>query len=181
MKLSFFTFLLVMFATATAAAQTPYSAKKMSRSQLIKMATFDRAPVKLEYPLISTRQAPDTRGRMNFEQTYDIPFTEFMETMEAAFKGKKPMSALDPARFPYAKTPQLIVYGFGQTGDGTRQITLGHKDVPFRVLLHIVPDEQNRAKVVIRNTVFSSIYSGVMPARTPFRPVGSDPVSFRWN
>ncbi len=166
---------------ATAFAEAPYSPKKTSIGDVIKTATYDTVPIKLsEFKLVATRSVVVKR-RLDFELSYDVDYWELIEWFEASYKAKKFVSVLDPSIFPNAKAPELRVYGKSGSGD-LMKFTLGNPDLPYRFDLSVRPDEQSKAVVVVQNAVYSAIYSGLMPARSPFAPAGkTKSIPFRWN
>ncbi len=165
---------------STAQAQ-PYSPKKMSPSELIQPATYERVPIRLKKWNVETTRSVVNGKRLDFEQTYDVDFWELVDYFEQAFEKREPVSILDPEVFPHANTPELIVYGRHGSGD-YRNFTLGNPDLPYRFTLRVRPDDRSRAVVTIANAVYSAVYSGTMPARTPFKPAGkAKPIRFRWN
>lgn len=182
MKLSTLVTFVAVSAVSTAAfAQQPYSPKKLSPSDVIQPATYERVPIRLpNYEVTSTRSVVDG-NRLDFEQSYNVDFWDLIEFFESSYKERKPVSVLDPAVFPNANAPDLIVYGKHNTG-GVANFTLGHPSLPYRFNLIVRSDDQSKAVVVIKNAVFSLIYSGLMPARAGFKPAGkTDEIPFRWN
>ena len=166
---------------SAAAAQTPYAPKKQAPSALIRPATYDRVPIRLkDWEVVQTRSVVNGQ-RLDFEQSYDVPYWDLVDYFEDAFKHQKPVSVLDPQMFPNARNPELRVYGTAKKGDRTL-FTLGHPDLPYRFQLEVYSDDQSKAVVVIQNAVFSALYSGTMPARAPSKPAGNaEPVPFRFD
>ena len=166
---------------ANAHADTPYSPKKSSPSALIQGAMYDRVPIKLLQWNVTGTRSVVKGSRLDFEQSYDVPYWDMVAFFEDAYKNKKAVSILDPDVFPNAKNPELKVYGTHSRGDATF-FTLGHPDLPYRFQLEIRSDDQSNAVVVIQNAVYSAIYSGTMPARIGFKPAGkAAEIPFRWN
>ena len=170
-----------MLCTSTVSAETPYSPKKASISEIIKSATYDRVPIQLtEFRLLGTRSVVH-KQRLDFELSYDVDYWELIEWFETHYKERQPVTVLDPDIFPNAKSPELRVYGMSGSGDRMK-FTLGNPDLPYRFDLRVHPDEQSKAIVTVHNAVYSAIYSGLMPARAPFTPAGkANPIAFRWN
>lgn len=173
--------LVSMLAPAVTSAETPYSPKKSSPSALIQHAVYDKVPIRMtQWNVTGTRQVVNGK-RLDFEQSYDVPYWDMVQFFEDAYKNKQAVSVLDPDVFPHAKNPELKVYGTHSKGDVTF-FSLGHPDLPYKFELQIRPDDQSKAVVVIQNAVYSNIYSGTMPARVGFKPAGKTAeIPFRWN
>ena len=165
----------------SAAADTPSSPRKASISDLIKTATYDRVPIRLnEFTLTNTRSVVN-KQRLDFELTYDVNYWDLVAWFETHYKEKQPVSILDPDIFPNAKAPELRVYGKSGAGD-QMNFTLGNPELPYRFDIRLRPNEQSKAVVTVHNAINSMIYSGLMPARAPFAPAGkTNTIPFRWN
>ena len=162
------------------AQETPYSPIKKDPGSLISLGTFSRSPVKLnDFTLVETKEVL-VKNRLDFQQTYDVQFWDLVESMEKSYETRKPVSVLDEELVPNAKGGVLYIIGMGQTGKGATRLTLGDKNLPYKFVMDITPDDQSRAIVTVQSTVRSMIYGGSHPARAAFRPVGAKRVKFRW-
>lgn len=170
--------LLLLVPSLATAQDKPYSPKAADWSSLLKPATYGESPLSLPYPEIERRRV--VRGsRMDFEHVYDIEFTELVKALDLAYKEQKPITAFRPGAIPYAQVSQGIILGVG-TGTNARY-TVGALDLPVRFTIELRP-EGNRTVVTFQNTVFSQLYSGVMPVRIGYKVKdGTKPVPFRWN
>lgn len=180
MKRLLLTALGLLILTPSAAAEPPYAPRKLDASQLLNPSTYQHAPIRLDQWTLVGTDTVAHHSRLDFELRYDVDYWEMIEFFEDAWKHRKPVTVLDPDVFPNAKNPELIVFGTMVNGDKSR-FTLGHPDLPYRFTIDVRPDDNAKAVVVVHNAIYSIIYSGVMPARTPFRPSGAKEVPFRWN
>lgn len=177
MKFLFVALLLAMPASALA-QNTPYSPKAADWSSLLKPAAYAESPLRLAYPEVERRRV--TKGaRMDFEHVYDVEFTELVKTLDQAYKDHTPIAAFRPGAIPYANVSEALVVGI-QTG-GNARYTIGALNLPLRFSIELRP-EQNRTVVTFQNSIFSQLYSGVMPVRVGYKPKDSKKqIPFRWN
>ncbi|GEM_PF-3692997 len=179
MKKSFlisFTLLLsTSFFSANAFAQA-YTAKKMSPSQVIKLAVFDTAPVTFGHTLVKTERVLN-RSRLDFEQTYDVAFDTFLAEIREAYTKKKNIGTLDPNIFPNGKVHELRIVGIGTSPD---RATMGAKELYFNINFEMRANDAGQTVVLLNSAIRSLIFGGAIPARSPFRPVGAKPIKFRW-
>ncbi len=170
----------LIFATSMVSSSVfaqAYTAQKMSPSQVIKLAEFDRAPMTFDHPLVKTQRVLN-QSRLDFEQTYDVDHDKFLTELQQAFEKKKDIGKLDPNVYPNAKKPQLRIIGMGKNPN---RATLGAKDLYFRIMFDLKSNAQGQAVVVLNSSIRSLVFGGAIPVRASFRPVGASPVRFRWN
>lgn len=177
--------LLLTLATATAApalaaspADAPYTAKKASPSSLIQTASYDEPPIVFGFDLVQLRQVSDG-PRLDFEHTFEIPFDMLVEQWEAAYLARTPVARANPNTLLSAKANEFILIG-KMVAPGEARYTVGHPDAPFHFVVDVFPDGR-RTKVTVRNMITAMTFSGVMPARTPFQPVGAKALPFKYN
>lgn len=180
MKNRFLIIAALVFATSivsSSAFAQAYSAQKMSTSQVVKLAVFDRAPMTFKHTLVKTERVL-VQNRLDFEQTYDVAYDVFLEELTKAYKKKQDIGTLDPNVYPNAKRPELRVVGLGKN---PARATLGAKDLYFRITFKLKSNAQGQAVVVLNSAIRSLIFGGAIPVRSSFRPIGASPIRFRWN
>ena len=173
---------LLTLAAAPASAETPYSAKAASISQLIQPARFKEVPIAFpDFTLTNTKSVATPHGRLDYELYYDVDYWEFVEWMEKNFRESKMVSALNTDVFPYVASRELKIVGRGES-NGYMRFSMSSPQLPYRFDLRIRSDDQSKAVVVFGNALFATIYSGVTPSRAPFKPAGETRrIRFRWN
>lgn len=180
MKRLLFLPLLASLIAVDASAEAPYVPRQASPSQLIQAASYDEVPIQISmFPLVATRSVA-AKGRIDFEQTYDVMVWDFVKSFEDAAEKQAAVAMLDASVFPNANHAELRVYGKGHHGEEV-YFTLGHPDLPYTFRITVRGDDQSKAVVVIRNAVFAKVYGGTMPARVGFKPAGDGPtIPFLW-
>ena len=156
----------------------PYGPRKMSVSQVIKLDAFGSAPIVFDFDLVETTQVANGH-RLDFRQKYNAKFADVVQYFDDAYHHHKPVGGLKGDAFPNAKKPELWVLGTS-VSRGITRFTLGHADMPYRLIIDIEPG-YDATIITIHNAIHSMQYSGVMPARAPFKPHGAKPIPFRGN
>ncbi|MEZ4458901.1 MAG: hypothetical protein R3E66_04085 [bacterium] len=155
-----------------------YSPKAADWSSLLKPANYSESPLKLEFPELERRRVVNG-SRVDFEHVYDVEYTELILYLESAYKEQRPVAAFRPGAIPYANVREALVLGT-QSGSVVKY-TIGAVDLPIRFQIELRPDREHTI-VTFQNTVFSQLYSGVMPARVGYKPKDSTKqIPFRWN
>lgn len=155
-----------------------YTAKKMSTSQLIKLAAHESSPIVFDYELVKKERVLNF-GTLDFLQVYNIDFDTFVENMRKAYKTKKEFAKLEPSFHPSGKIPKLYFAGLGRK---PVQATLGAKDLYYKIRFLVQKNENpNYTNVIVKSSISSMVYGGAIPVRSPFRPVSAKSVAFRWN
>ncbi len=164
----------------TASANPPYAPKAATPSSLIQSSGYEEIPIKIIlFDAIATRNVVN-KGRVDFEQSYDVMMWDFVTAMEEAAKQQTAVAVVDASIIPNARKSELRVYGKSSNNNGMR-FTLGSPDFPYTFQIDVSGDDQSKAVVTVRNATFAMIYGGTMPARVGFKPAGNAPeIPFRF-
>ncbi len=181
----FLTIVVIMGLLPTLAAQeTPYGPKTSDRTELIHFGVYDSPPVVFPYEVIGTTRVTDN-GRLDFRVVYRIPYEELVDALLKGADGTTEVakinvsSGLAAAADGDESKRGLRIFGRQDGGIPTR-FTLGSQHSVFRFVVDLSPDGANTA-VQMRSAISSALFGGVVPARSPFAPVGANPIPFRWN
>ncbi len=170
---------LTLLPTLAAAQDTPYSPKQIPRSKLIDLGDFSRSPLQLPWSPVRVTTMSNTHGTLDFEHLLNEPFDEVLAYFQTNFNAQKPVATLSSDVMRYSKVTELFVHGF-ESNPHHSKITLGSLKLPRNFFIKI-ERQGNQTKLIVLNSAHTQEFSGVMPARAPLRPVGANPIAFRWN
>ncbi len=170
---------LILPAASASAQETPYSPKQVPRSQLIDSGEFQRSPIQLPWTAVRITTASNSHGSLNFEHLLNESYETVLEHFTNGYQTQQPVVSLATEVMRYSKTTELKVLGIDANASSSR-VTLGSNNLPRHFLINI-ERAGNQTNIIVINSAHTMEYSGVMPARTPLRPVGAKPISFRWN
>lgn len=170
--------LLIVPTTAVAGDDAPYSPKLFSIDELIVTDRFDTAPLAFPWEQISMDRVSN-RDRLDFEIIYDVDYDRVREFIEENHENAEDFVVLEPGMMRYLDNKMLRVRG-RQLSDDHGRITVGHPDLEPMFTVDIEADGA-RTRFVIHNTTRSRQFSGFVPARVEFAPMGADLIPFRWN
>ena len=165
--------------TLAAAQDTPYSPKQIPRSKLIDLGDFSRSPLQFPWAPVRVTTTSNPHGTLDFEHLLNESFDDVMGYFKSNQAAKKPVVQLSSDVMRYSKVTELFVSGFEINANDSK-VTLGAIGLPRNFYIK-VEKQGNQTKLTVLNTAHTQEFSGVMPARAPLRPVGANPITFRWN
>lgn len=175
---------LLTLSASPAAAQdaSPYSALTPADAPLTT-GQFTRSPLKLPFPLASVRSV-ERNGRMDFEHVYDVPVAKILDyirpTRDPQTKQLKTIQIFDPAVFPQAASGGFFCATQINDPNGGRAI-FTNSLVGRRFPVDIRGQGQQTV-VIYENMVITNKYSGLMPARVGYQPIGvNKTLRYRFN
>lgn len=177
------TLIVLGFLGPLSAQETPYSPKSADRTELIHFGVYDAPPIVFPYEIVEMKRVTE-KGRLDFRVIYRIPYQELFDNLSKANDGKTDVAQTNPeADLQSAQDQENANRGlrvFGRQDGAPARFTLGSEHTVFRFVIDLTPAGAHTA-VQMRSAISSSLFSGVMPARAPFAPVGANPIPFRWN
>ena len=165
-------------AAAFAQSDAPYAPKKIPLQDLIITDRFDTPPISFPWELISSTQVAE-RGRMDFEMVYNVDYDTVRERLREAYSDSEDFIELDPQALRFTEVTHLRLAGH-ELGDERGRITVGHPSMEPVFQATLTPDGP-RTRITVVNMARSRQFSGFMPARVGYQPVGAQPIPFRWN
>lgn len=160
-------------------APSPYAPHITPAHQLIITERFSAAPLDFPWEQISTDRVANRRGRMDFEVIYDIDFATVGELLRENYSNAEDFVHLRPGALRHTQVTLLRIAGM-ELGEERGRITLGHPDMEPVFIVELEADGP-RTRVVINNSATARQFSGFVPARAGFRPMGAATIPFRWN
>lgn len=170
---------LILFCMPAAADDAPYAPQESSIDDLIKVEVFDASPIAFPWERVSAQRTTSDGSRMDFELIYDVNYGTVYDELSTAYSEADDLITLEPEALQYTSIDGLRLMGHQLDTDGGR-ITVGHPDVNPSFIVDIEPDGQ-RTRIVVQNLLRTTHYSGFVPARVDFQPIGADAIPFRWN
>lgn len=167
-----------LVAVPAAADDAPYAPKEFTPDELIVTEQFDDVPLSFPWDRVSSQRTP-VGTRMDFELIYDVDYDTVYDTIDEATSKSEDFVRLEPDVLRYTDVDKIRVAGH-QMSDQKSRVTLGHPDLEPTFTVEIEPDG-NRTRIVVHNMMRTRQFSGFVPARVDFQPVGANPIPFRWN
>lgn len=155
----------------------PWTGQTYPREELINLGSYDSLPVKFPWKVVEERQVP-VDSRLDFVLTLDEDPQEVLQQLEDAADNRRQVATLAEGAVPFQRNGELRVLGHS-VGDTPVRFTLGG-DGSYRFQIE-VSAEGAQTQLVLRNFIMAELFSGVVPARAPFKPRSADPVNFLWN
>lgn len=179
----FFVILSLFCLTSTAWAdegdeQAPYAPELFPVDQLIVTEQFRSAPLTFPWEEISSERVA-SHGRRDFSTLYNVDFDTVRQRLREAYSNSEDLIALSPQALPYLHVEQVRISGI-EIGDDRGRITVGHPDMEPMLTVDVEREGQ-RTRFTTQNLMRTRQFSGFMPARIGFRPIGASIVSFRYN
>ena len=175
--------LVLGFLPALSAQETPYGPKAADRKELIHFGVYDAPPVVLPYEIVDTTRVTQN-GRLDFRVIYRVPYQDLLNSLLKADSATTDVAKINSAAGqPSTSDGDDAKRGlrvFGKQDGAPARFTLGSEHTVFRFVIDLSPAGVNTV-VQMRSAISSSLYSGVMPARAPFAPMGANTIPFRWN
>ncbi len=156
----------------------PYAPERLSIDELIVTERFQSPPLAFPWDRISSERVA-VRGRRDFALLYDVDFDTVRQHMRESYEGGRDFIVLEPEAMRYLSIPELRISGL-EMGDDRGRISVGHPDMEPMFTVDIEADGQ-RTLFTIQNLVRTRQFSGFMPTRVDFLPIGADAVNFRYN
>ncbi len=166
-----------MFWAGTASAQdnSAYSPLRPNAATMLTTGEFKESPLKLPFAQSDVRAVSSKRGNnINFEHTLDVPYDEVLAFFDDPKNRKDGVEIVNPRVFPSAAGVKLRVKGLQDKKDGSREMRMAHESLSRDFVLTIRSAGPNQTKVMFKNIVYTTVASGLMPARTGFFPAFSD-------
>lgn len=161
-----------------AAQEAPYAPTIVPTQELMLVDLFKTPPLIFPWTQISSGRVAN-RGRMDFEAIYDIDFQSAQAAIRQAHEDHESIIELSPEAGRHTEVTMLRIAGI-ESGSGRMNITLTHRDIEHVFQARLEPDGP-RTRVIIANSALARTFSGFMPARAEFTPLGAKPIPFRWN
>lgn len=170
--------ILAMPLVASAQQEAPFSPKFTPPGELIVTERFSTSPLVFPWTLVSSDRVA-RQGRLDFELIYDVDYQEMRQILQQSYNESTSVAYLQSGVVRYAEIEELLIFGL-EVGERQARITLGHPDLEPVFQVEMTP-QGRRTRVVVSNSTVSRQFSGFVPARIGFRPVGATPIPFRWN
>ena len=170
--------LLILLSSPVTAEDAPYSPAEFSIDDLIVTEQFDSTPISFPWSQVSESRTTDG-ARMDFELIYDVDYDTALQTFTEAYMEGEDVITLEPHALKYASVEGLRPIGL-QLGEIEGRITVGHPEIEPYFIVDLEADG-NRTRFVVHNFTRARQFSGFVPSRVDFHPVGADPIPFRWN
>lgn len=158
--------------------ETPYEPKHLSVDEVIVVEYFDSPPLAFPWDEIETGRVAN-RGRRDFEIVYDVDYETVRQRFRQAFEEGDQFISMPSGTMQYLDVDDLRIAGLELADDGGR-ITVSHPDMEPMLTVDIKADGRH-TRMIIHNVVRSRTYSGFVPSRGDFRPIGADPIPLRAN
>ena len=166
-----------MFWAGAASAQSDaaYSPLRPNAATMLTTGEFKESPLKLPFAQRDVRSVSSKRGNnINFEHTFDVPYDEVIAFFDDPKTRKDGVEILNPRVYPQGQGVKLRVKGLQDKKDGSRELRMAHETLSRDFVFTIRAAGPNQTKVVFKNIVYTTVASGLMPARTGFFPAFSD-------
>jgi hypothetical protein len=170
------------FLTSPASAQDaqPYAPREYSRSELINFGHYDHPPLVFDFETIDVEQQPEAK-HVNFVVTLDADFATVIAYFTDAHTNQTPAARIAPGIMPFQTMRELKVVGLTHANaNNPAGFTLSSKAMTRRFTVE-VSDKGGRALLTMRDVVMSRLFSGVVPARSGFKPAGAKSVGLLYN
>ncbi len=169
---------LVFLAGPAAADDAPYAPQQLSIDELIVVEQFQSTPLSFPWNRVSSDRVTDGE-RMNFELIYDVDYDTVRQALSESYSEGENIITLEPHAMQYTDVDRVRPVGL-QFDDVGGRITVGHSDILPVFVVDIEPDG-NRTRIIVQNFTRAHRFSGFVPARANYRPVGAAPIPFRGN
>jgi hypothetical protein len=158
----------------------PYTPREYPRSELIDFGTYDSPPLEFDFEMIDVKQQPEDT-HVNFVMTLNADYATVVNYFKDAYTNQTPAARIAPGIMPFQTARELVVVGHTSV-DPTAQagFTLSGKEMTRRFTIE-VNDDAGKTILTMKNIVMSRLFSGVVPARTGFKPAGAKPVGLLYN
>lgn len=162
-------------AAAQGGGEEPWEPKVFPRAELIDFGTFPENPLDLPFQVLETEEVP-TYDRIDYHLHLGASFDEVVGHFEESREKDEPAASFRDEFVPAAGDEPLTINGHATVPEG-RRFTLGHPKMRRHFVVEIREKADGRALLIFENAVTTQRFLGLVPGRTPFRPVGAEPIS----
>lgn len=163
-------------AHAQSSEEAPYSPRVFEVSKLIDYGTYSSSPLEFPWTVQAIEEVPKY-SRIDFKHKLDASYREVSDYFHKAYKEQTPAVTLKADASPTPSPLELKVYGRSKSDKGER-FTLGHSRLNRTFYVDLRREEGN-VYVIFQNASFTRIFGGMVPNRTPFKPVEAEDIPLR--
>lgn len=163
-------------AQQSSSEDAPYAPRQFSRSELIDFGTYDETPIEFPWAIEEVEEIP-VYSRIDFKHRVDASYRTISQYFNRAYRKQTPTVTLKGHVSPTSSPLKLKVYGHAKSDDGER-FTLGHSKLMRKFYVDLMR-EGGDVYLVFRNASYTQIFGGMVPNRSPFKPVRAEPVELR--